>query len=83
MVDEEKAVPSVESDRTATQLIGMRPDVNSNGATKAPTDSTTDKTPKGPNVVEFDEDDPENPMNWPAARKTTAIVILTTLTLLS
>jgi hypothetical protein len=83
MVDEEKAAPDVESGRTATHLIGMRPDANSNGATKASTDSTTEKTPKDPNVVEFDEDDPENPMNWPAGRKTTAIVILTTLTLLS
>lgn len=39
---------------------------------------------KDPNVVDFDgPDDPENPMNWSSAKKTTAIVIISLMTLLS
>jgi hypothetical protein len=44
----------------------------------------TDAASKDPNVVDFDgPDDTENPMNWSPARKTTAISIVTTMTLLS
>lgn len=39
---------------------------------------------KDPNVVDFDgPDDPENPMNWPSAKKTVAIAIVSLMTLLS
>jgi hypothetical protein len=45
---------------------------------------STDLVQKDPNIVDFDgPDDPENPMNWSMARKTSAIVIVTTMTLLS
>jgi hypothetical protein len=72
MVDEENAAPSM-----------AKSDVDFDGATKAAVELTTEKTTKDPNVVDFDEDDPENPMNWPGGRKMSAIVIITTLTLVS
>jgi hypothetical protein len=46
--------------------------------------SPTESVPKDPNVIDFDgPDDPEYPMNWTTARKTTAIVIVTSMTFLS
>ncbi len=39
---------------------------------------------KDPNVVDFDgPNDPENPLNWSSAKKTTAIAIVSAMTLLS
>jgi hypothetical protein len=47
-------------------------------------DVLTDPAPKDPNIVDFDgPDDPENPLNWSTARKTTALAIVTMMTLLS
>jgi hypothetical protein len=47
-------------------------------------DNPTEPAPKDPNVVDFDgPNDPENAMNWTTARKTTAIIIVTSMTLLS
>ena len=49
-----------------------------------PSNTSQDATPKDPDVVDFDgPNDPENPMNWSSAKKTTQIVIVTTMTLLS
>ena len=40
--------------------------------------------PKDPNVVDWDgPDDAENPMNWPLAKKITAIGVVSLITLLS
>ncbi|OHW97282.1 cycloheximide resistance protein [Colletotrichum incanum] len=40
--------------------------------------------PRDPNIVEFDgPNDPENPLNWSTARKTTSIVIVSLTALLS
>lgn len=39
---------------------------------------------KDPHVVDFNgPDDPENPMNWSSGEKTTQIIIVTSMTLLS
>jgi hypothetical protein len=40
--------------------------------------------PKDANVIDFDgPNDPENPMNWTTAQKTTAIAIVSSMTFLS
>lgn len=40
--------------------------------------------PQDPNIVGFDgPDDPENPLNWSTARKTTSILIVSMTALLS
>jgi hypothetical protein len=42
------------------------------------------KGPRDPNIVDFDgPNDPENPLNWSTARKTTSIVIVSLTALLS
>jgi hypothetical protein len=39
---------------------------------------------RDPNIVDFDgPDDPDNPLNWSATKKTTAIVIVSLTALLS
>jgi hypothetical protein len=49
-----------------------------------PSNTSKNANPKNPDVVDFDGPyDPENPMNWSSAKKTTQIVIVTTMTLLS
>ena len=49
----------------------------------SPVEATPDAA-KDPNVVDFDgPNDPENPMNWSTAKKTTAIAIVSRMTLLS
>lgn len=42
------------------------------------------QAPRDPNIVDFDgPNDPENPLNWSAARKTTSIFIVSLTALLS
>ena len=41
-------------------------------------------SPQDPNIVDFDgPDDPENPLNWPGARKARSIAIVSLIALLS
>jgi hypothetical protein len=43
-----------------------------------------DTAAKDPNIVDFDgPDDPENPLNWSATKKTTAMIFLMSMTALS
>jgi hypothetical protein len=43
-----------------------------------------EEAPKDPNIVDFDKPtDPENPMDWPSSKKTTAIALVTMMTILS
>lgn len=59
---------SVEAD-VGRNVIGGRP---------------AEEAEKDPNVVDFDgSNDPEHPMNWSQGKKTTSIVIVTLMTLLS
>jgi len=47
-------------------------------------DAPQEMEPKDPDVVNFDgPEDAENPMNWSAAKKSTQIIIVTSMTLLS
>lgn len=47
-------------------------------------DSSVPESSKDPNLVDFEgPDDPENPMNWSSGKKTTAISIVSLMTLLS
>ena len=58
---------------------------NQPGHDKDSFDSATyEKAPKDPNIVDWDgPDDPANPMNWPSAKKLTAIGIVSLITVLS
>ncbi|KAH6870108.1 major facilitator superfamily domain-containing protein [Alternaria rosae] len=43
-----------------------------------------DPVPEDPDIVDFEKpEDPENPMNWSSGKKTTQIIIVTSMTLLS
>jgi hypothetical protein len=43
-----------------------------------------EEAPKDPNIVAFDKPtDPEDPMDWPSSKKTTAIALVTMMTILS
>ncbi|KAM4066943.1 major facilitator superfamily protein [Hirsutella rhossiliensis] len=51
-------------------------------STSAP--EATEPTPRDPSVVSWDgPDDPENPLNWPLARKAAAIGVVSAITFLS
>lgn len=78
---------STKSHGTETQISDLVPETIS-AETDVERSSVGEKSAetagKDPNVVDFDgPNDPENPMNWPSAKKTIAIVIVTTMTLLS
>lgn len=46
--------------------------------------ATSEKTPKDPNIVDWDgPDDPANPLNWSSAKKLAAIGIVSLVTMLS
>ena len=49
-----------------------------------PNDALQNAISKDPSVIEFEgPNDQENPMNWSSAKKTTQIIIVTSMTLLS
>jgi len=78
---------STKSHGTETQISDSVPETTS-AETDVEGSSVGEKSAeavgKDPNVVDFGgPNDPENPMNWSSAKKTTAIVIVTTMTLLS
>lgn len=51
---------------------------------KSPDEPSVEKSTGDLNVVDFDgPDDPENPMNWSSPKKTTAITVVSLMTLLS
>jgi hypothetical protein len=39
--------------------------------------------PNDPNVVNWDVDDPENPLNWPSSRKIGVVAVVAFITMLS
>jgi hypothetical protein len=70
--------------RLAADMSRKSTAVNYDGEKSSLDANSTGQAQKDPNIVDFDgPDDPENPMNWSSARKTTAIIIITTMTLLS
>ena len=63
------------SDKTVTEHDSEKTQANN---------VSRDAVSRDPNIVNFEgPDDPENPMNWSARKKTTQIIIVTTMTLLS
>ena len=63
------------SDNTATEHDSEKAQVNN---------ASLDAVSKDPNIVDFEgPDDPENPMDWSSGKKTTQIIIVTIMTLLS
>ncbi|KAF1993362.1 MFS general substrate transporter [Amniculicola lignicola CBS 123094] len=63
------------SDMTATEHNSEKAQANN---------ASQDAVSKDPNIVDFEgPDDAENPMNWSPGKKTTQIIIVTTMTLLS
>ena len=50
----------------------------------SPDTATNEKTPKDPNLVDWDgQDDPANPLNWSSVKKIAAIGIVSLITMLS
>lgn len=73
-------VASQPDDATYKQDVESQPGHDNNSF-----DTTThEKAPKDPDIVDWDSsDDPANPMNWPSAKKVTAIGIASLITMLS
>ncbi|KAH7083995.1 major facilitator superfamily domain-containing protein [Paraphoma chrysanthemicola] len=84
MTNEEKVTsPNITSNATATHLNEGTLEGKSHEVTGEAGRDRSERATKDEHIVDFEEGDPENPMNWPAARKMVAIVIVTSLTLLS
>lgn len=39
--------------------------------------------PENPNIVDWEKDDPENPMNWPTSKKVGVVAVVAFITMLS
>ncbi|KAK2882506.1 hypothetical protein FQN49_000272 [Arthroderma sp. PD_2] len=62
----------------AAHLVHDTTDVERSSVEEKPKESALD-----PDMVDFELNDPENPMNWSSGRKTAAITMVTIMTLLS
>lgn len=79
MADTEKSEHEASSNKPQTQLDT---DIERSSAVEA--SGLSAEEVKDPNLVDFDgPNDPENPMNWSSAKKTTTIAIVSLMTLTS
>ena len=78
--DLEKTVPSLSSEGAATLTHDMEQQLTADDAT----DAKKDMDAKDPDLVDWDgEDDPENPLNWPASKKLPLMFVISFITMLS
>lgn len=53
------------------------------GQNDGASDATEKAALKDPNIVDWEADDPENPLNWSSAKKSAVVVVVAFITMLS